>query len=140
VPNSFEFLWYFIQHCFICRPSDSTVWRMLGLNPGLVRLRHWQSDGLSLSRLDLIPFTARSHPRAARSHPKFTLFDFYYGVCQKNGFVDSTKSNFPGATARQWKRRPLKVVVFNLVVSRQNSQQRDNSEPHSHARHLQNIC
>jgi hypothetical protein len=36
---------YFIQHCFICRPSDSTVSEL--------RLRHWLSDALA-TRLDLI--------------------------------------------------------------------------------------
>jgi hypothetical protein len=36
---------YFIQHCCICRPSDSTVF---GSNPGLSRLWLWQSDVLSL--------------------------------------------------------------------------------------------
>ncbi len=34
---------YFIQHCFICRPSDSTV---LGSNFGLLRLWHCQTDTL----------------------------------------------------------------------------------------------
>jgi hypothetical protein len=44
---------YCIQHCFICRPSDTLRRRMLGSNPGLLRLRHWQSDALTTS-LDLI--------------------------------------------------------------------------------------
>ncbi len=36
------FFMYLIQHCFICRPSDSTASRrrILGSNPGLLRL--WQ--------------------------------------------------------------------------------------------------
>ncbi len=34
---------YFIQHCFICRPSDSNVSEDARSNPGLLRLRHWQS-------------------------------------------------------------------------------------------------
>ncbi len=31
---------YVIQHCFNCRPSDSTVPGMLGSNSGLSRLWH----------------------------------------------------------------------------------------------------
>ncbi len=36
--NFYIFFIYFIQHCFICHPSDSTV----GLNPGLLPLKHWR--------------------------------------------------------------------------------------------------
>ncbi len=43
---------YDIQHCFICRPSDSNVSEMLESNPGQLRLRHWLSDALT-TRLDL---------------------------------------------------------------------------------------
>ncbi len=38
---------YFIQHCFICRPSDSTVSADAGgsgIEQGLLRLWHGQSD------------------------------------------------------------------------------------------------
>jgi hypothetical protein len=44
---------YCIQHCFICRPSDSTVSEDARSNPGLLRSRHWQSDALT-TRPDLI--------------------------------------------------------------------------------------
>ncbi len=43
--------------------------RMLGWNPGLLRLWHWLSDNLA-NRLDLIHDSARSHPHSARSHPR----------------------------------------------------------------------
>jgi hypothetical protein len=56
--------------------------RILGTNPGLLRLRHWQSDALTTrldlvhnrldlihTRLDLIHNSARSYPHSARSNP-----------------------------------------------------------------------
>ncbi len=47
------FSMYCIQHCFICRPSDSTVSEDAGIEPGLLWLGHWQSDVLT-TRLDLV--------------------------------------------------------------------------------------
>jgi len=35
-PSSNVFFMYFIQHCFICRPSDSTVSEDAGIEPGTV--------------------------------------------------------------------------------------------------------
>jgi hypothetical protein len=55
---------YFVQCCFIRRASYSTVSedaRNLELNPGLLRLWHWQSDALTI-RLDLFLNPARSPP------------------------------------------------------------------------------
>jgi hypothetical protein len=47
---------YYIQHCSICRPSDSTVSEDAGIDyPGMLRLRHWQSGALT-TRLDLVSF------------------------------------------------------------------------------------
>ncbi len=56
------FFWIFmydIQHCFICRLSQFPLCRrILGSNPGQLRLRHW----LSLS--DALTYhSARSHPK-----------------------------------------------------------------------------
>ncbi len=49
------FFWFFscvfIQHCFICRPSDSAVSEDAGIELGLMGLWHWQSDALT-SRLE----------------------------------------------------------------------------------------
>ncbi len=55
IPASFRFLKgdildfsiffrYDIQHCFICRPSDSNVSEDAGIEPGQLLLRHWLSD------------------------------------------------------------------------------------------------
>ncbi len=44
---------YYIQLCFICRPSDSIVPTDAGIDPGPLQLVHWQSDALT-TRLDLI--------------------------------------------------------------------------------------
>ncbi len=49
----FLFILYVIQHCFICRPQIPLCRRMLGPNPWLLRLYHWQSDAIN-SRLALI--------------------------------------------------------------------------------------
>ncbi len=61
------FLKYFIQHCFICRRSDSTVSKDAGIAPaGQLRLRHWQSGSLTNQQdlnheLDLIHELALIH-------------------------------------------------------------------------------
>ncbi len=45
---------YDIQHCFICRPSDSTVSEDAEVEPRTVAtIRHWLSDALTTG-LDLI--------------------------------------------------------------------------------------
>ncbi len=46
------FLMYDIQHCFICRLSDSTVSEDAEIETRTARLRHWLSDALT-TRLDL---------------------------------------------------------------------------------------
>jgi hypothetical protein len=48
------FLKYFIQHCFICRPSDSMVFEDAGIQP-----RTFATLALPVSRSD---DSARSHP------------------------------------------------------------------------------
>jgi hypothetical protein len=55
--------------------------RMMGSNPGQLRLRHWLSDALT-TRIGLIHKSARSHPQSTRSHPPPP-------VCQVNGEGDS---------------------------------------------------
>jgi hypothetical protein len=50
----FYFFSYFIQHCFICRPSDSTVSTDAGIEPRTVA-----TDALAVTtRLDLILHTS----------------------------------------------------------------------------------
>jgi hypothetical protein len=47
--GGFFYFSYCIQHCFICRLSDSTVPTNAGIEPRTLLLLHWQSD----ARLDL---------------------------------------------------------------------------------------
>ncbi len=60
---------YFIQHCFICRPSDSTASEEAGIEPRTVAtlaLAARRSNHSARSH----PQSARSHPQSARSHPQ----------------------------------------------------------------------
>jgi hypothetical protein len=59
--EDFLFISYFIQHCFICRPSDSTVPTYAGIESRTVA-----TGALALTtKLDLIR-KPRSHPRTYR--------------------------------------------------------------------------
>ncbi len=58
-----------IQHCFICRPSDSAVSEDAGIEPRTVAtsalaVRRSKHSSRSLPQLGY-----RSHPQSARSHP-----------------------------------------------------------------------
>ncbi len=65
ISGFFPFM-FVIQHCSICRPSDSTVSEDAGIETSLLRLWHWDTP---TTRLDLIHNSARSHPLSARFHP-----------------------------------------------------------------------
>ncbi len=54
------FLAYYIQHCFICRPSESTVPTDAGIEP-----RSVANDALAVGRFN---HQARSHPRKKNIH------------------------------------------------------------------------
>jgi hypothetical protein len=54
------FLNYFIQHCFICRHSDSTLLEDSGVKPRTVAILHWQPHALTtpLNLILLLYFTS----------------------------------------------------------------------------------
>ncbi len=61
-------------------PQISQCRKILGLNPGKLRLRHWLSDALATrlhlihTRLHLIHDSATSHPNSTTSHPLSAAF------------------------------------------------------------------
>ncbi len=71
----FFFFMYVIQHCFICRPSESTVSEDAGIKPRSVatlaltarRCNHSARTHSHSARSH--SHSARSHPHSARSHP-----------------------------------------------------------------------
>jgi hypothetical protein len=69
-----NFLMYFIQHRFICRPSGFTVPEDAGIEPRTVATFGIGSQTLS-------PLGYRSYPHSARPHPAhYTLTRIYYLV------------------------------------------------------------
>ena len=66
---------YFIQHCFICRPSDSIVSKDAGIEPrtvatsALVVRRSGHSATSHPHSATTHPHSATSHPHSALSHP-----------------------------------------------------------------------
>jgi hypothetical protein len=121
------FLWifsFYVRHCFICHPSDSTV-RMLGSNPGQLRLRHWQSVALTTmldlihNRLDLI------HTRLDLIHTRLDLIHAIKNNAIANNYdilsmiwasldtfiATAEKQRFQG---RRCKRKPLLSRSWNF--------------------------
>ncbi len=76
----FFFLSYYIQHCFICRPSVSTV----PTDPGPLQLVHWQSDALT-TRLDLI----RTRPDLIRTRLDLIRVDKYGRLLIASCFIST---------------------------------------------------
>ncbi len=65
----YSFLQYFIELCFICRPSDSTVSEDAGVEPRTVATKAMAIRCFYHTRLELIHGMAKSHQQSARSHP-----------------------------------------------------------------------
>ncbi len=72
-------LMYFIQHSFICRSSESTVRRMLGLNPRLLRL----FMALAFRRFNHLAIS-HSHSHTHISHKKKCISDIMGKNCRIN--------------------------------------------------------
>ncbi len=72
LPTVFLFFFlsmYVIQHCFICRPSDSTVSEDVGIKSRIDALEARSSNHSARSH----PHSTRSRPHSARSHPLNTV-------------------------------------------------------------------
>ncbi len=67
-----DFFMYHIQHCFICRPSDSTVSEDAGIEPRTVA-----TTALAVRRSN---HSLRFRPHSARSHPQL-------GFISSSGFI-----------------------------------------------------
>ncbi len=77
------FLQYFIQHCFICRSSDSTVSEYAGIEARTDKMpfQHWLSDAL-ITRLDLIHKRLDLiHKRLDLIHKWLDLFHRIFPTC-----------------------------------------------------------
>jgi hypothetical protein len=73
-----HFLQYFIPHCFICRLIS--LWRrLLGLNPVVLWLWHWQSDAQT-TRIDIIHCSARSHPLLSHDLIRYSVDLIHYSA------------------------------------------------------------
>jgi hypothetical protein len=83
---------YCIQHCFICRPSDSTMSEDTGIEPRTVAtsalaVRSSKHSARSHPRSAIShPRSARSHPHSARSHPQLGQ------ISSKLGYISFTVS------------------------------------------------
>ncbi len=83
-----DFLMYNIQHCFICRLSDSTVLEDARIEPRTVQLRHRRSNHSVRSYPQK---SARSYPQnSARSHPH-TAVDETEKILYVKRIVDSVR-------------------------------------------------
>ncbi len=107
----FIFFPYYIQHCFICRPSDSTEPTDAGIEPrtvatGALTVRRFNHKARSnplnarsqphkarshTHKARSHPHKARSHPHKARSHPQQNRTTF--GFNWKRGMLACTDQN-----------------------------------------------
>ncbi len=69
----FIFCWYFIQHCFICWPSDFTASEDAGIEPRTVATSACQLSGALTTRQEHILISARPHPLYCKSD-QYILF------------------------------------------------------------------
>ncbi len=80
------FFSFYIQLCFICRPSDSTAPTDDGIEPRTVATRAWQSYAL-ITKLDLI--------RKARSH---SLIGFLVFIAKARNVLKALTDHLGGGS------------------------------------------
>ncbi len=95
---------YFIQHCFICRPSDSTVSEDAGIEPRTVATSALGVRRSSHSATSH-PLSATSHPLSATSHPH-SATSYLHSATSRASLTASTRT-LNLKTVRDWRCRVL---------------------------------
>jgi hypothetical protein len=94
------------------RPSDSLCQRTLGLNPGLLRLRHWPSDALT-TQLDLMQCVMLPCPMSGIVQTWMSQI-IPYLTCQRQGPAQQGVTKFRNTRPRQAQGHPFVASTVYL--------------------------
>jgi hypothetical protein len=121
------FLVLHIQHCFISRPSNSTVSMDAGIEPSSVATLHWQSGALT-TRLDLI------HTRLDLIHTRLDLIHSRLDLIHT--WLDLILTRIDLIASRLGLIYTRLAVIHNSARSHRHSARSHRYHPHSARSHL----